>query len=411
MTAHIPKYHNVRFKLDIAFYIELISRLDAVRNRLNQAFSKTAPYPYSLKRLLINGDFYPSDSIPSEAKLASLIETAFWASLQREEGRSLRFVVKYHSPSNRPYEMLALDCLSFNVNSLVKLAPAVNCSHSAIVVAPEDHDNLKIVGIAVSTTIPLEVKALDPGLLIVSYLGTNVAVISGNEAVFIRDSLLSQSSSIWSIFNQSDDSEYSTFNDYRVGVVLDIVRQMRLLGHGGTLIVVPDDEKWKESVNLPIPYSNNKESDLLSLKLKNLKESVQDGVPNVQYPYLNEDLSKLIETFGCLTAVDGAVILTRNLDLIGFGAKLKAENNALQLSKIFSIDPLDHSEWVTIEGLEKLGGMRHQSAARFVSAQQNAIAFVVSQDGHVTAFVWEKLKHPLPPDSLFAYKRLELTLF
>jgi hypothetical protein len=35
-------------------------------------------------------------------------------------------------------------------------------------------------------------------------------------------------------------------------------------------------------------------------------------------------------------------------------------------------------------------GMRHQSAARFVRSNHHALAFVASQDGVVTAFVWEQ---------------------
>lgn len=61
--------------------------------------------------------------------------------------------------------------------------------------------------------------------------------------------------------------------------------------------------------------------------------------------------------------------------------------------------------------LEKLGGTRHQSAARFVAEQKDAVAFVVSQDGDVTAFAWEETDDSERLSALYAYRRLELTLF
>ena len=55
--------------------------------------------------------------------------------------------------------------------------------------------------------------------------------------------------------------------------------------------------------------------------------------------------------------------------------------------------------------------MRHQSAARFLQANHDAIAFVASQDGTVTAFVWEEWGDSDQYSSLVAYTRLELTMF
>ena len=38
--------------------------------------------------------------------------------------------------------------------------------------------------------------------------------------------------------------------------------------------------------------------------------------------------------------------------------------------------------------LEGLGGMRHQSAARFIGANQNCAALVVSEDGPMSFMSW-----------------------
>ena len=45
------------------------------------------------------------------------------------------------------------------------------------------------------------------------------------------------------------------------------------------------------------------------------------------------------------------------------------------------------SEEVVVSPLEALGGTRHQSAARFVATNHDAVALVISQDGHPSAAI------------------------
>ncbi|HNG95209.1 MAG TPA: diadenylate cyclase, partial [Acidobacteriota bacterium] len=56
------------------------------------------------------------------------------------------------------------------------------------------------------------------------------------------------------------------------------------------------------------------------------------------------------------------------------------------------------------KSIENIGGTRHQSAARFVNENQEAMAIVVSQDGHISIFVWDNVH------GVCAYKNLEYTL-
>jgi hypothetical protein len=108
--------------------------------------------------------------------------------------------------------------------------------------------------------------------------------------------------------------------------------------------------------------------------------------------------------------VDGATIVNTSLDVIGFGAKTKEGEQAARFD-ITEIDPLEHEGFVSTIPVEKFGGKRHQSAARFVYEQHDAIALVASQDGHVTALVWEEYGDNPRHNGVHAYRRLELTLF
>lgn len=63
----------------------------------------------------------------------------------------------------------------------------------------------------------------------------------------------------------------------------------------------------------------------------------------------------------------------------------------------------------TVERLDR--GTRHKSAARFVFDNHDSIALVASQDGNVTAYVWRELADFPDYAGVYAFERLELTLF
>jgi hypothetical protein len=52
-----------------------------------------------------------------------------------------------------------------------------------------------------------------------------------------------------------------------------------------------------------------------------------------------------------------------------------------------------------------------RSSAQFIVENHDAVAFVVSQDGDVTAFVWEEWGENKQYASLVAYTHLDLTMF
>ena len=119
-------------------------------------------------------------------------------------------------------------------------------------------------------------------------------------------------------------------------------------------------------------------------------------------------LDTLADNVAQLTAVDGATVVSHDLALIGFGAMIKETSLSFD---VVEIDPLDHEDYINRSSVEKIGNKRHQSAARFIQEQRDAVALVVSQDGNVTAFVWEEYDDKPHLSGLCAYRRLELTLF
>jgi DNA integrity scanning protein DisA with diadenylate cyclase activity len=76
--------------------------------------------------------------------------------------------------------------------------------------------------------------------------------------------------------------------------------------------------------------------------------------------------------------VDGAVVITRDLEVLGFGAKIIAANDMSHV--LVGDDAMP---------VEDTGGTRHQSAARFVGKNPDCAATVISHDGHISLLHWD----------------------
>ena len=407
------------FALDHQFFVELLGHLEQARVKDNEQFRSwgTLSGGSRLTRLMLGtlqaGEMYPANTLPDIQQLADLVQTAFWSSLQREEGRALRFMVAFMQPEATGESILAFkEPIPYDERSLTKLAPALGRPGMAALVAPFEGGRLKFWGVVTHSYAALAVKVLDPGALIVKFVATNIAAVSGSEAVHIRDPLLTRSSTIWRRFASTEEGEeYSSWNDPRVDAVLEAVKTMRSLGHGGALIIVPEGGGWERSVKTPITYAGERLHTPFREQVRTAKDLKASDGNWAEKLFWDEMLKHEAGALAQFTSVDGATLVTYDLDVIGFGVKLQPAPGSAEPTRIFQIDPLDHDEWLTPVTLEKLGGTRHQSAARFVADQKDAVAFVVSQDGDVTAFAWEEAKASERRPALYAYRRLELTLF
>ena len=83
-----------------------------------------------------------------------------------------------------------------------------------------------------------------------------------------------------------------------------------------------------------------------------------------------------------LTSVDGSVVLTKDLDLLGFGAETLTDKMA---NTIPSMCFLDYNDNENTSKHFKDNGMRHRAGYRFVNAVEGSVAFIISQDGVIEA--------------------------
>ena len=92
---------------------------------------------------------------------------------------------------------------------------------------------------------------------------------------------------------------------------------------------------------------------------------------------LDEAVFEVAQLIAALSAVDGAVVMTKRFEILGFGAEI---SGALPPARTVerALDPEgERTERETTDGV----GTRHRSAYRLCGALPGSVAVVVSQDG------------------------------
>lgn len=96
----------------------------------------------------------------------------------------------------------------------------------------------------------------------------------------------------------------------------------------------------------------------------------------------HEDYSRDAAQFiGSLAAVDGAVILTDKLRIIGFGGEVRISSPRTETIHIARNEEGDEITAAPFPGY----GTRHRSAFRFVEKMEPSVAFILSHDGGIKA--------------------------
>ena len=175
-------------------------------------------------------------------------------------------------------------------------------------------------------------------------------------------------------------------------MVKRVVATMRNAHHGGTLLVGPPECMADEYLDTTYELCDlSPRRRFRSLVLETLRviearaaatgqqASVElyrhDAAPRIAE--LDEGLFEISHLIAALARVDGAVVLTKRFEILGFGAEI-----AGNLPPVHEVQrALDVEAEAFVTEIVDAVGTRHRSAYRLCAAVPGALAVVVSQDG------------------------------
>jgi hypothetical protein len=385
--------------------------------------------PEALAQLLIEGRKVQTDwnGPISDDGIRTLVNLIFFASLMAEEGRYPRYKLVCEPAEGSFFLVAKIDPLPLDgVNQIRRRAPA--CAHPdcAILVA-ERGGSLWCDGVMNVGGMGYDSVPGHPGVIGVGRApGLHLEVfgpghLRGSETIFgayeiragrIRSlSAYDRPEPVRTLLNSlqarvtrgvlprlgDDGQKYEMrVKDWRplLQVLSRLLRTAAHARHGGAFVFLPDARREPTEYGLNILYrttSLDLGGDLVEQWVTCLQSHQQCGSPERENTLRRSEVLRVklltnTEAVGHFSCVDGCVVLTREFNVLGFGAKIDAPVNQAQASPrrfkhIASGEVYDDKTFMAA-----IGGTRHQSAARLCQIHPGVMVLTLSQDGDLKLF-------------------------
>lgn len=388
-------------------------------------------FVYEKWSLLVAGA-YEAPPCPPKKILQDILEVCYIVSCAFEETRSLQFnIICLPLGKEVPNQWLFDSIRQLTVSELKRLSPVVDLKKSAVLLNL-DADGVYVsgivdlgtswhrarMGLGYQYTFPhaLVVQADKPGRVKVYQSRFLVATLNEGK---IESSFASNSSyhlflhpaanaGADKISLELEHPDYEHPRDFLEfyflaiwNTYVAIANSISLGGHGGMLIILSNTEDANDQ-NLRIKYKCSSDNLRDALKSFLNKRNIMGDLIDIDkdghwVPYeafskteldIREKYESVVEStrlIAGLAGCDGAVVITDDLRLVGFGAEIRSTMN--EGSKIYEVTQ-ELGDNKTLCDIEQFG-MRHRSALKLVSQKNDCIALVVSQDGPISG-VWNK---------------------
>jgi hypothetical protein len=341
--------------------------------------------------------------LPAVDVIQKIVDTAFWASLRKQEGYVPRISLAWIPPADAPQALRLARPLPLGARALARLAPAVERPGIHLGVWSEG-DDLLVWGTTRSIpAVCFVLEVVSPGLLVVKHRLSdalpkfvNVAVLQG-EKTKLLSAQAAETADYPEALRTLLGLDPVSVHD-RDGVLARLAVSMRAHGRGGSLLVVPaGSATWRECMTSPLSYA-------VDPPFAELSAVARPGALRGGERRRQEALSRTVDAIAGLTAVDGATVIDSDYALLAFGAKIRRRRGNPEVEQVVASEPVEDRARRVVE-VGQLGGMRHLSAAQFAHDQKDAVALVASQDGRFTLFAWSERER------MVAAQRLEALLY
>jgi hypothetical protein len=379
-------------------------------------------------------------TLPDAAVLERLLSTAYQATLLREEERPVTFRLIFGPPAAYPEEAGPPEGLHrlaftqprpFTEHELRRLSPAAKYHRSLVGVDRGSDGALVIWGILQSgprwldsvrggrrslQTLPaskLVVRGTGPGRIAVASGALTLGEIRAGQ-ISAPSSDLFESKWLPAMFKPERDELLALHEQARresgeawaeidpdlthvlsQHMVRRIISTILAAHHGGTLIVLPSDTGASVTSNLlrmkyafPDAEPRRRFRTLVRQILTTLASgggaarvgwSTYAASTSGALASLDEAVFEVSHLVAGLADVDGAVVLTKRFEVLGFGAEIAGDFPDVRTVLRATDLEGEGREEETVEGV----GTRHRSAYRLCSSVPGALVIVISQDGTV----------------------------
>ena len=255
--------------------------------RIIQAWAADQSHPHRARK---------QKPLPDIRDLRAIVETAFWASLKREEDRPITFSIALMSKDDIAEEqgfLISFDCsFPLTKESIAKLAPAFDPKTASLIAAPIDDekteyeiwaamffnpttDRFEEIPVAIA-----DLNLLRPDVLMVTAITTGLLMITRGDSQIGRfdsgDFVEATPSPFYSkamgshiidaIKNDGGFKEHQSlyWHVYR-DTLIRLLAEVSARGHGGTIVIIPDERIQQYRSYFSLGYSFKESLDLESL--------------------------------------------------------------------------------------------------------------------------------------------------
>lgn len=395
-------------------------------------------YPKEFSRIVLDAWKSRQTQLPTESELSEVLAICYQSSLMREEERQITFRLFFGEPSELPpdggpprgVQVLPLAApREFTPGEIRRLSPAVDF-HRAMIGASCASGSLHIWGLIY--TGPGWIREVHggrdfqvdmPPLMIIHVRGPGeLAVCCGNDVIatlhdgevelgevdvfrsrWLRSHFADVREEVTALHlaaRQHASGPWATVDPNFVRMLAQHVLKRTISTicsqkHGATLLFLPPDPENDGSLTIKYPFLRSPGRGRFRSVMVEVMNSLAElhshetdrmvgwktysESPHSAINELDDAAFEVGHLFAGLSAVDGALVLTRRLEVHGFGAEISH-----LLPPVHNVSrALDIEGTRVAPDLAERFGTRHRSVFRLCQRYPEVLAIVVSQDGHV----------------------------
>ncbi len=364
----------------------------------------------------------PSPFSPEDVEF--LVETAFLASLKKEEDRPVTFSLVLMGkkraaraaadPSRKQLIMTFEQGLPLTVDSLSKVAMAFDPRFTSFVVAPVDESRKRyeIWGAMFFNALPnyfedipevmdgeiyrrpdvFMVTSVTPGSLIISRGDTQLGRFAAGKFIKATPSPFYSKAMGAFLFNKIKRDAESMAADHAYWKIfihsLDyLLSEISTRTRGGSVLIIPRQKIDAYRDLFTAKYTFRESLKIHELIMESIAEAGHSGDSVMKRMSFNRKLSERLQVLAQLAAVDGALLMSGTFRILSFGATLKAPR---WKGKVYEGPDGYNGEETIFE--HRMLGTRHNSMIDFTGKCPESIGFVISQDGPIRGLVRKNMK-------------------